>query len=67
MRGISLFVQWLRLYSQCRGPGFNPWSRNAKKPKKKKKKKERKKFNDKNITRNYFMEKCRCENGKDIF
>ena len=41
MRGISLFVQWLRLYSQCRGPGFNPWSRNAKKPKKKKKKKER--------------------------
>lgn len=21
----------------------------------------------KNITRNYFMEKCRCENGKDIF
>ena len=24
--GTSLVTQWLRLRSQCRGPGFNPWS-----------------------------------------
>ena len=26
--GTSLLVQWLRLYSQCRGPGFDPWTGN---------------------------------------
>ena len=26
--GTSLVVQWLRLNSKCRGPGFNPWSGN---------------------------------------
>ena len=26
--GTSLVVQWVRLCSQCRGPGFNPWSGN---------------------------------------
>ena len=26
--GTSLVVQWLRLYSQCRGPRFDPWSGN---------------------------------------
>ena len=24
----SLVVRWLRLCSQCKGPGFDPWSRN---------------------------------------
>ena len=28
VRGTSLTGQWLRLCSQCRGPGFNPWSGN---------------------------------------
>ena len=27
-QGTSLVVQWLRLCSQCRGPGFDPWSGN---------------------------------------
>ena len=26
--GTSLVVQWLRLHSQCRAPGFDPWSGN---------------------------------------
>ena len=26
--GLPLVVQWLRLHSQCRGPGFDPWSGN---------------------------------------
>ena len=26
--GTSLVVRWLRLHSQCRGPGFDPWSGN---------------------------------------
>ena len=26
--GTSLVTQWLRLCSQCGGPGFNPWSGN---------------------------------------
>ena len=26
--GTSWVVQWLRLSSQCRGPGFDPWSGN---------------------------------------
>ena len=25
---MSLVVKWLRLCSQCKGPGFNPWSGN---------------------------------------
>ena len=25
---VSLLVQWLRLYSQCRWPEFHPWSGN---------------------------------------
>ena len=28
LMGTFLVVQWLRLCSQCRGPGFDPWSRN---------------------------------------
>ena len=26
--GPSLVAQWLRLYTQYRGPGFKPWSGN---------------------------------------